>query len=210
MGLTVNETGGGDFKQVEPGSYVAICYRLVDLGTQHGEYQGKPTVKKQVMISWEFPNELIEGGEAGGKPFGVSKFYTASLNEKANLRKDLESWRGRTFTEEELEGFSLANILGKACLVNVIHDNKGKARVGAVMALPKGMPAPDAYNDQVAFDIDEWAEDKFDSLPDGIKRLVLASDEAKTRLSGGPIDQTDDYSVVNPPPFFNDDDDIPF
>ena len=40
-----------------------------------------------------------------GKPFLVRRRYTASLHEKSALRKDLESWRGRAFTNVELDGF---------------------------------------------------------------------------------------------------------
>jgi hypothetical protein len=29
------------FENPEPGSYPATCYKIIDLGTQEGEYQGK-------------------------------------------------------------------------------------------------------------------------------------------------------------------------
>jgi len=37
----------------------------------------------------------------------ISKRYTMSLGEQSTLRKDLESWRGKKFTPEELQGFDL-------------------------------------------------------------------------------------------------------
>jgi hypothetical protein len=62
-----------------------------------------------------------------GKPFTVSKFYTASLGEKANLRADLKNWRGRDFTDEELAGFEAKNILGKPCMLSVVEtESEGK------------------------------------------------------------------------------------
>jgi hypothetical protein len=176
MGLTVAANGGGDFKSVEPGSYAARCVRIVDIGTQHGEYQGKPNAKKEVIVSFELPNELMDDG----RPFMLSKFYTASLGEKANLRKDLEAWRGVAFSEADLAGFDLDNILGKACMLSVIEKN-GKARVGAISKLPKGMELPPAVNPLVSFSIADWDEAKFNELSDFTKEKIRASDEYKAR-----------------------------
>ena len=175
MSLTVDEKT--TFKSVEPGTYVARCIRLIDIGTQHNEYQGRKQSKKQVIITWELPTELISEGEYEGQPYIVSRFYTASLGEKANLRKDLEAWRGRAFTQKELEGFSLKNILDKPCLLSIVHNEDGRARVGGVMALTKGMTVPDRINPLISFDISEWDDVVFAELSDGIKELIKKSDE---------------------------------
>lgn len=187
MSLTVNEgSGGTDFKQVAPGTYVARCTKVIDLGTQHGEWEGKPIKRHQVLVSWELPTELIEDGELKGQPYGVGKFYTASLGEKANLRKDLVSWRGKEFTVEELAGFSLKNILGKACMISIVHSSKGKARVGGVMSVPKGMTVPPAVNSPVWFDITDWDNDSFFALSEGIQKLIRGSDEYKAMHEEAP------------------------
>jgi hypothetical protein len=178
MGLKVTDDGGGDFKDVEPGTHPARCVRIIDLGTQHGEYEGKATVRKQILISWELPTELMDDG----RPFMVSKFYTASLGEKANLRKDLEAWRGRAFTDEERAGFDVKSILGVASMLSVVAKPTGKGvKVGSVMKLPKGMELPPATNPLVSFDIDDWSEVVFVGLSDGIKKIIMASDEYKAR-----------------------------
>jgi hypothetical protein len=189
MSLTVNDSGGGgDFKQVAPGTYAARCIKVIDLGTQDGEWEGKPLKRKQVLVTWELPTELITEGELAGKPYAVSKFYTASLGDKANLRKDLVGWRGKDFTVEELEGFSLRNILGKACMVSVIHSTKGKAKVGGVMSVPKGMVVPEAINPTVWFDITDWNNDAFFALSEGIQKLIRASYEYKEMHSDMPAE----------------------
>lgn len=194
MGLTVTGNGGGDFKQLDPGTYIGVCYRIIDLGTQHGEYQGKPRTRKQVLVSWEFPNELIDEGEYAGQPFTMSKFYTASLSEKASLRKDLESWRGRAFSEIELSGFNLVNILGKGCMIGVISGDNGKSKAGAVMSLPRGTQAPKVVNRAQVFDIDEWNDETFGAIPKGIQRIIMESDEGKRRGNqSSPSNQPDDY-----------------
>lgn len=171
------DSGGGDFEQPPVGTHVARCIKIIDIGTQKGEYQGKATSKRQCIIGWELPTELMTEGELAGKPFMVSKFYTASLGEKANLRKDLQNWRGRDFTEQELQGFDAKNILDKCCLVGLTPNDKGKIRVTAVMALPKGTVAPARVNPIVYFSLDEFDQAVFDSLSDGYKKMITVSPE---------------------------------
>lgn len=171
------DNGGGDFEQPPVGTHVARCVKIIDIGTQKGEYQGKATSKRQCIIGWELPTELMSEGELAGKPFTVSKFYTASLGEKANLRKDLANWRGRDFTEQELQGFESKNILDKTCLVGLTPNDKGKIRVTAVMALPKGTQVPARINTPVYFSLDDFDQAVFDSLSDGYKKLISASPE---------------------------------
>lgn len=185
MGRYAKEPEGGDFEQAPSGTHVAICFRVIDLGTQHGEYEGKETIRSQVLVSWELPGELM----ADGKPFSVSRFYTNSLSEKANLRKDLAGWRGRDFTDQELQKFDLATILGKPCLVSVIHDKKGKARINAVLALPKGTTVPKPVNLLQCFFLDEWDASVWADLPKGIKGIIEKSDEYRARQDGDAPDE---------------------
>jgi hypothetical protein len=173
MGLTVSENSGSTFKSAPAGTHVARCIRLIDIGTQHGEYQGKPTVRRQIIVMWELPNELMEDG----KPYIASKFYTASLSEKATLRKDLEAWRGRAFSNEELAGFDLKNILKAPCMLSIVEKDGGGTKVGGVMSLPKGMQVPPHTNDPWSFDIDDWDEERFQQMSDGVKKLIQGSDE---------------------------------
>lgn len=201
MGRTAKDTGGGDFQDAPIGTHVAVCIKLTDLGTQHGEYQGEPTVRNQVLVTWELPNERMDDG----KPFSVSAFLTNSLSEKATMRKWLENWRGRPFTPDELMGFDLQNILGAACMINVIAKPDGKkgVKVGGVMALPKGMEKPKAENPLSAFWLDEFDRAKFDELSNGIKEIIMKSDEYKA-LSGNGSRPTGGGTFADMP------DDIPF
>ena len=48
-----------------------------------------------------------EAEDDNGRRFQLRKDYKNSLHEKAGLRKDLEAWRGRRFTDAELAGFDL-------------------------------------------------------------------------------------------------------
>jgi hypothetical protein len=148
MGTKVSDTGGSDFSPVPAGLHRAVCVAYIELGTQQGtKYMSTETVwKKKVAIMWETPDEVMEvDGEK--KPYTASKFYTMSLSPKASLTADLESWRSRPFTPEELKEFDLDNILGKPCQINVIHkkSDKGKtyANIIGVLPLSKGMMKPE-------------------------------------------------------------------
>lgn len=201
MGLIAKD-GGGDFKQAPEGTHIARCIKLIDLGTQRGEYQGKPNVRPQVVVQWELPGELIDTDD-GEQPMIVSKFYTNSLGEKANLRADLEAWRGKPFSPEELGGFDLNNILGKPALVSIQHNDKGKARVKGVMKLPNGMTCPSAINKASAFSMDPWDDNAYQLLPEGFRKIIAESDEFKGLNDPG--DAAPSKAKASGP-----DDDIPF
>ncbi len=183
MGRHASDTGGGDFKQAPAGSHIARCIKLIDIGTHHGEYQGAPTVRNQFICQWELPNETIEI-EGQQKPLIVSKFYTNSLSEKANLRKDLESWRARPFTTEELIGFDLMKILGAPAMLSIVHNEKQKAKIVGVSSLPKGSLCPPQVNPSSSFWLDEkWDETAFRALSEGIQKLISESDEYKAAFA---------------------------
>jgi hypothetical protein len=204
MGRHASDTGGGDFKQAPAGTHVARCIKLIDLGTQHGEYQGEPTVRNQVMAQWELPLETY-AFDGEDRPFIVSKFYTNSLSEKANLRKDLEAWRSRPFTQEELVKFDLMKILGAPCMLTVVHNEKGKAKVVGVSALPKGLQCPPAVNPLSSFWLDEYDDNAFAALPEGIRDIIVKSDEY--RESFAPPGSSAAPAAAKGEPV---DDDIPF
>jgi hypothetical protein len=175
------DSGNGDFENPEPGSYVGTCYKIIDIGTQEGEYQGQKTSKRQCIIGWELNENMSDG-----KPFVVSKFYTQSLNEKSILRKDLAGWRGRDFTPEELLGFDAMNILGKTCMISLVMNDKGKIRVGSISKTPKGMTAPELVNPTIFFSLDpgQFNAKQFEGFSDGVKKLIVQSPEYKHAING--------------------------
>lgn len=174
-----SDTGGGDFEQPPVGTHIARCVKVIDIGTQKGEWKGNAIFRRQCIIGWELPLALISEGDWAGKPFAVSRFYTASLSEKANLRKDLENWRGKSFTAEELNGFDSKNILGKPCLLSLTENDKKKVRVTGIMAVPKGTQVPDQVNPPVFFSLEkaDFNQETFDALSEGYKKLIMVSPE---------------------------------
>lgn len=133
--------GGGDGKTFTPapaGVHQAVCVDVVDLGFLDVTWQGVSKKKHLINVAWQINEDRDDG-----KPYLVFKRYTLSLHEKATLGKDLESWRGKKFTDEERNGFDVERLLGVNCLLNVTHNQVGDrtyANVVSIMPLAKGMP----------------------------------------------------------------------
>lgn len=200
MSLMVKDTGGGDFTPVPEGTHLAVCNMVVDLGLQETTYMGQTTTKEQVFIRWELPSERIEWTDKEGQkregPMSIGKIYTKSLSEKANLRKDLEQWRGKAFTPAELDGFDLFKILGVGCQVSVTHrekDGRTYANVTGVVGWPKGMKMPEKpENELLRYSPDEPGQR--DLLPDWLRDKI-----AKTLPPDHQAFQADDPGPVNAP-----------
>lgn len=177
--MKLTDSGSGEFVQAPVGNHPARCIKLIDIGTQEGEYAGKPTFRRQIVVMWELPTETFQNKEGRDVPFVVSKWYTASLSEKANLRADLVNWRGRDFTQEELMGFESKNILDKTCMVQITHNDKGKAKVTGVSSVPKGFAVPPRVNEIVYFSLekDEFDAAVFDTLGDFFQGKIKATPE---------------------------------
>ena len=202
---------GADFTPPPAGTFLAVSYRLIDLGTQEVTWEGKVKHQRKIMFSWELPEEKMDDGQ----PFSVHQRYTFSSSDKAKLRHDLESWRGVPFKDSDFGpgGFDIKNTLGKGCMVGITHvDKNGKtyANIAAVMKLPKGMKAPAPLNPVVYLSLEPVAFDRaaFDALSDGLKGVIMKSPEwAELQKPKGR--HPDDTPEQRPGPD-EDDSDIPF
>ena len=162
---------------ISEGVHLAVCVGVWDLGTQYNKTFEKEI--HQLLIMWEIPDERITIDNKD-LPLAISKRYTLSLNEKANLRKDLEAWRGKAFPAETLkEGFDLKKILGKTCQIQIIHnENNGKtfANIAGIMALPKGTKSLEPENPLRFYSMEDSKEIPEDT-PDWIKDIIKQSKE---------------------------------
>lgn len=201
--------GGGDFTPPPAGAHAATCYRVIDLGTQHTEFQGQAKLQRKVLISWEITDERMEDG----KPFVIAKRYTFSSHEKAVLRKDLEAWRGLAFKESDFGpgGFNIKTLLGKSCLLSIVHAEKeGKTygNIASLSRLPRQMNASPLENEIVYLSLEpnEFDVRAFDKLSDGLKEQIRKSPEYAALAAPSPHDAAYGESRT-----MNDlDDDIPF
>lgn len=200
-----------NFTPPPAGTHLAVCYRVIDLGTQQIEWNQTIKHQRKVLISWELPDERMEDDA----PFTVHQRYTLSSSERAKLRKDLEAWRGRKFREEDFGpgGFDIQDIIGCGCLLSLVHNEKGDrtyTNINSVSALAKGMTVPDPINERVYFSLDDKPldGDVLESLSEGIQNAIKSSPEYMEQVrtnSEPPMPQSEnDYG--NAP----DDDEIPF
>jgi hypothetical protein len=156
--MILKDTGGTAYTPPPSGTHMAKCVRLIDLGTQTSDFQGEAKTARKLLLAFELVGDLVRDD---GEPFVVSKRFTASLHEKAALRKTLASWRGRDFNPTELQGFDLATVLGKPCMVSLIDvekDGKQFVNIAGVMAAPRGVPVPEARTPVQHFSMDspDW------------------------------------------------------
>ena len=186
MAFIVKDNGGKDFKKIPPGTYVARCFQLIDLGEQLQDGKYGASVQRKARIQWEVFGEDEEGQpltvEIDGNhiPMTIGKTYTFSISEKAGLRKDLVSWRGREFTPEELQGFDITNILGAYCMLSIIHtekDGKTYTNISAITPLPSAFKSakPEPFHENVIFTFDEPDMAVFKELPDWMKETMQKS-----------------------------------
>jgi hypothetical protein len=122
------------------GQYTAVCVDGIDLGEQHNEKFGNLSQKYAIVF------QTTEINPETGKRFEIAERYTVSMGEKANLRKFLGQWRGKTYSNAEAEeGAPLHKLEGVNALVQIGHNtseatNKTYANIISIMPLPKGMP----------------------------------------------------------------------
>lgn len=181
MPLTAKEGNGAQFPPVPMGLHLAVSYGIWDLGT-HTEEKWNKDVHK-ILISWEIPGERIDiekDGKEQNLPRVISNSYRLSLHKKANLRRDLESWRGKVFTPEELEGFDVYNVLGASCQLNIIHNEKDKkvyANISSIVPAPKGTKL-EPENPTMIFSFEDYPEKGIpEGTPDWIKEIIKDSQE---------------------------------
>lgn len=172
MSMIASDNGGSNIPKLEGGVYTAISSAMIDLGFQTSEKFQK--TQRKFMMIWNVTGEEVEvNGEK--LPRTITKEYSYSLNEKSTLRKDLQAWRGKVFTDEELQGFNLLNVLNKACQLQIILEEKnGKQynNIASIMALPKGSNI-ETLNNTYHFDLEDTATwTNWDKIPQWIQDKV--------------------------------------
>ncbi len=178
-------------------------YSIVDLGTQPETYMGQPRLQRKMTISWELPTLLNDfKGDGVKEPYGASARFTVSMSGKANLRKFIETWRGKPFTDDlEASQFDFRKLLGQRCWVTVAHKKKNDGSMTSFVFTcstmspeeVKKVPAP--HNRPVCFMIEDGVDSPaFKELPEWQQTLIRGA--AEITSSGGHVqsDPADDPS----------------
>jgi len=184
-------------KEIIPsGNYLARCYSMIHIGTVPEIVLGVEKLQNKVRISWELPLELrVFSEEKGEQPLAISKEYTLSMHEKANLRKDLESWRGKGFSEKEAESFDITKLLGVPCMLNIIHKSSKNgneyAIIQGITGVPKGFTCPAQINKTFEFNYNDNFDFELPGIPDFLKEKIRLSKEWKFKVTPENVDLID-------------------
>lgn len=183
MSFIAKQSGGGSIAPIEAGTHPAVCVALIDIGEQKNEKYNK--VQRKIIVQFEITDAsiIVDGKEVNRT---MSQTYTMSLNERSALYRDLISWRGKAFTDEELAGFNLKAILGIPCLLTITHTERNGstyANISGIAKAMKGMeikPTLPLYT----FDLDDDPLEKMQDLPEWIQNRIKESETYKERIAG--------------------------
>ena len=186
-GIIVGNNNSTKKEIVPSGTHIARCYSMIHIGTVEWEYNGEQKFSNKVRLTFELPNEMREfSGEQ--KPMVISKEYTLSMHEKSNLRKDLEMWRGKQFSYNELAHFDLMLMLEECCNLTVIHKTTKAgneyAMIGGLSSLPKGIECTSQINPTFIFNYgenfnQEWLEEQ----PEWIQNQIKNTPEYENKIN---------------------------
>lgn len=218
MSITA-KNNGNNFELTPAGNHIARCYSMIEIGTVKEEFKGEVKNLHKVRVTWELPLEQRTfNPDKGEQPFSISKEYTLSMHEKAVLRKDLSSWRGKPFTEDEAKAFDVTKLLGIPCMLNVVHIISSKsgnayANVAAITPMPKGVSCPPQINDTFEFNYNDFEDTKFNGLPEYLRKKMEVTPEYLFAKGIHPADTGNAFGKTSAPAesFANDGiDDLPF
>ena len=107
----------------------------------------------------------------------IGRTFTASMSEKANLRKLIESWFGKKFPNDDAAAdFDLVKLLGHKCLLNVTHTEKGQktyANIANATPIPKGMTADyPQHNESAYYSLDAPDVQTYNALPEWLRKKI--------------------------------------
>jgi hypothetical protein len=189
MSLKIStQKNSNNLSPIPTGTYLARCISVIDLGTQEDFWDNKLRHLQKIRLTWETPSELKVFKEENGKqPYVISKEYTASLSPSSHLKRDLENWKGRAFTQEEIDNFDSDNLLDKVCQIQVMHKQGKEGKIypviSGIVSVPRGMSVPPRINDLTLFDFDKYDQSIFDALPEFIQNKIKKSKEWEKIMS---------------------------
>lgn len=186
--------------------HLALCFSVIDLGTQAGMYKGNPTSARKIHLTFEIPGEkAVFNEEKGPQCFVVGQEYTFSLDVKANFRKMMDSWIGQAVTE--LDSEKLKKLLRKPAMIQVIHYTPKESIIKYANIANKGVsvfkrPADVAFpketeNKAIYFDLDNFSKEAFDAVPKWLQEKIMKSPEYK-KVSGGAVSQDTASTSADP------------
>lgn len=137
----------GNFTPAPEGLWPGVCVDVVDKGiVKSALYKPRHMIQIRWVVDAEPPLE-------DGRPHICARMFGYTLaGENNKLRPFLEAWRGKAFTEEELDAFDPEKLLGVCGQVQIIHNKKNGntySNVQAVVPFPRGLPRMEIPKDYI-------------------------------------------------------------
>lgn len=186
-----------DFAICPEGVHVARLFKIIYIGTVENEFNGQKYWAPMVKLHWELPNEPLKYKDKDGKEvesvFTISKELTLSMSGKANLRKLVEGMLGKSMTDDEAFDFDIDDLMGKTCMLNVIHKKskdgeKTFAVINSAMPMMKGVSIPDQVFSPKLINVMTCDESDIDELYEKLRDKMKSSKEWQSRVAQNTVD----------------------
>lgn len=188
---------GAKFTPHPEGQYVARCVDVINLGERVEQYQQNP---EKIVPKCALLFMTGEMNPDTQEPYVISQDFTVSMGERANLRKFLEDWRGKSYTDEQVDqGVPLDKLEGNPAFIMVEHKKSGAgriyARIRTITPVPRGLEVPPLADYKRA---PYWADRKKEYAEGVAKWKAKHMPSPSGHEEGfedfpGPEDHTDDF-----------------
>ena len=175
---------------VEPSVYIAVCVYSIDLGEQLCEYKDKTkSYNNQVRLGFELIGETVEI-DGKQEPRVLSRTLNFTQSKNGGLRKFVQSWLGKTFTDDEFRELDTNDLVGTPAQLSVVLNESGEyANIDTIMQLPRGMAAPSPASALIRYDMEPWDDAAFAALPDWAQEMIKKSTQyQKLHIPTNPVD----------------------
>jgi len=166
-GFFATNTGSGDFTPCPPGAHYSVLFTIALLGAQTSPFG----TAKKVLLSFE----CLDAWRDDGEPHTFNQIFTLSTHKKARLRAALESWRGKTMSEEEAANFDLRKLMGQHAMLQIAHKDGKDGRIYANIAGifgPGPGPHPAGAKPQIMYDPDRHDVLQYNQLPEWVQKMI--------------------------------------
>lgn len=209
------------------GTYMCRVAQVIDMGVRPREKWDTATNSfivddskapaQAMMVTYEFTTEFVkdaEGNEDENKPRWLSEnLFLFSL--EVDLATSTK--RYKAIDPSMAAGGDWTKLVGAPCMVTIVHKKNGKAKIGSVTPVPKGIPVVELKNEAKVFLMDEPDMEIFKSLPEWLQTKIQESlnfkGSALQKALGGeaPVDEPQhNPEPQEPAPAEDKDDDIPW
>lgn len=170
--------GGWDYVLPPSGTWQAVIFSIIDLGTQKEEFQWVEKDMHKIRIGFEFADD-------DDKVHTVFKEFGLSFNSKSKLRKFVDGMNGGNtpMTNEQAKTFNVYTLLNKETTINLIIKKSAKwseyADIDSLSQRIKKIAIHErkAKTNFLHLSEQHFNQEVFDSQPQFVREKIEASPE---------------------------------